>query len=636
MRATMRGLADAIADPAAATQTAIDLVEANGNPSFLSLEGETFRWTTDSASLTTETPAGTGIGIPDPELLQAELDAYAAVGLFGGTAPDAAAVHRRRADHGRLRRRRRHLALLTPDERRSVLRPLTASPHGFSTRSSAALQASRPRRRRIVVDMTLHLDAPARRPGRDHPRRPPIADARPPCARVIAAAYRQYEDASSPRPSTATTWPTCSTPQRHARARRRSSWPTSTATVVGTVCLYLDAARTGFDWPAGTAVVRALAVEPAHRGRGTARRLMDECIERSIDAGAPVVGLHTASVMTAAVRLYERLGFVRDPAHDIDAADADGPRRRRRPARSSPTGSMSAHPIDSYVLGRSDGRDAPADPAAPDLRTDHDRGAHRGRHHAGHARPRPRQRRRRRGVDAGQLVGPEGRSSASTPTRRSSTRRGRGWPRPGGRTSGSSAATSAGSTSAGRLRRRRRALDPDVPRRPGRRDPPGVPACSAPAASSPSSRAATSPRPLRTHPPMPVHDDVIRWMTPPAGRADARRSDMGMRLHRTFLDAGLPAPQLRQEAPIGGGPTWPGYTYVAETARSLLPMLVQLGAVTAAEADIDTLGRPPAGRGRRRRRRPGAARPSSAPGPGRPETPGRDGKSGAGAGIIVR
>ncbi|MET0325992.1 MAG: ABC transporter substrate-binding protein, partial [Ilumatobacteraceae bacterium] len=55
LRATMKGLADAVADPAAATQSAIDLVEANGNPNFLSLEGETFRWTTDSASLTAET-----------------------------------------------------------------------------------------------------------------------------------------------------------------------------------------------------------------------------------------------------------------------------------------------------------------------------------------------------------------------------------------------------------------------------------------------------------------------------------------------------------------------------------------------------------------------------------------------------
>ena len=90
MRATMKGLADALADPAGATKTAVDLVEANGNPSFLSLEGETFRWDTDSKLLQTETPAGTGIGIPDTAALQTELDAYAKVGLFGGTAPDAA------------------------------------------------------------------------------------------------------------------------------------------------------------------------------------------------------------------------------------------------------------------------------------------------------------------------------------------------------------------------------------------------------------------------------------------------------------------------------------------------------------------------------------------------------------------
>jgi ABC-type nitrate/sulfonate/bicarbonate transport system substrate-binding protein len=88
VRATMKGLADALADPAAATQTAVDLVEANGNPSFLSLEGESFRWNTDSALLQAQTPDG-DYGVPDLAALQAEIDAYAAVGLFGGTAPDA-------------------------------------------------------------------------------------------------------------------------------------------------------------------------------------------------------------------------------------------------------------------------------------------------------------------------------------------------------------------------------------------------------------------------------------------------------------------------------------------------------------------------------------------------------------------
>lgn len=89
LRATMRGLADALADPDAATQTAIDLVEANGNPSFLSLEGESFRWATDAGLLQEQTPNG-DYGVPDVAALQAELDAYASVGLFAGEPPTAA------------------------------------------------------------------------------------------------------------------------------------------------------------------------------------------------------------------------------------------------------------------------------------------------------------------------------------------------------------------------------------------------------------------------------------------------------------------------------------------------------------------------------------------------------------------
>jgi ABC-type nitrate/sulfonate/bicarbonate transport system substrate-binding protein len=93
VRATMRGLADAIADPAAAAAVAVDLINANGNPNFLSPEGEEFRWTTDAAQIVSTTPDGVGPGVPDPVGLQAELDAYAEVGLFGdSTVPDAAAV----------------------------------------------------------------------------------------------------------------------------------------------------------------------------------------------------------------------------------------------------------------------------------------------------------------------------------------------------------------------------------------------------------------------------------------------------------------------------------------------------------------------------------------------------------------
>jgi len=83
MRATMLGLADAIADPEAAANTAVELINSGGNPNFLSPEGEVFRWTTDAALISELTPAGTGFGVGSVDALQNELDTYAKVGLFG-------------------------------------------------------------------------------------------------------------------------------------------------------------------------------------------------------------------------------------------------------------------------------------------------------------------------------------------------------------------------------------------------------------------------------------------------------------------------------------------------------------------------------------------------------------------------
>ncbi len=83
MRATMRGLADAIADPEAAANTAVELINSGGNPNFLSPEGEVFRWSTDAALISDLTPEGTGFGVADVDALQNELDTYAEVGLFG-------------------------------------------------------------------------------------------------------------------------------------------------------------------------------------------------------------------------------------------------------------------------------------------------------------------------------------------------------------------------------------------------------------------------------------------------------------------------------------------------------------------------------------------------------------------------
>jgi GNAT superfamily N-acetyltransferase len=72
-------------------------------------------------------------------------------------------------------------------------------------------------------------------------------------------------------------------------------------------------------WPE----VRLVAVAPSARGRGIARALVEECIRRARLAGASVLGLHTSRSMRAAVRLYERMGFVRDPEHDFQPPGAE-------------------------------------------------------------------------------------------------------------------------------------------------------------------------------------------------------------------------------------------------------------------------------------------------------------------------
>ena len=88
MRATMHALADSVADPASASMVAVDFIRNNGNPNQLSPDGEAFRWQTESKMIVDSTPTGQPLGLPDDKGLRDEVDAYAAVGLFGGTAPD--------------------------------------------------------------------------------------------------------------------------------------------------------------------------------------------------------------------------------------------------------------------------------------------------------------------------------------------------------------------------------------------------------------------------------------------------------------------------------------------------------------------------------------------------------------------
>jgi ubiquinone/menaquinone biosynthesis C-methylase UbiE len=86
----------------------------------------------------------------------------------------------------------------------------------------------------------------------------------------------------------------------------------------------------------------------------------------------------------------------------------------------------------------------------------------------------------------------------------------------------------------------------------------------------------------------PLMAQLWTWVYRVFERSGAHLS-MGMALHRTFLDAGLGAPEMSIHAPVGGAIDWAGFEYCADSFRSLLPLLEKYGIATAAEVDVETL-----------------------------------------------
>ena len=93
--------------------------------------------------------------------------------------------------------------------------------------------------------------------------------------------------------------------------------------IVGTITYFRDANDEGMGpgFPPGTAGIRATAVDPASRGLGLGVALVEACLDRARADGAAAIALHTAAFMTAAMGLYERSGFVRDPSFDFPAGE---------------------------------------------------------------------------------------------------------------------------------------------------------------------------------------------------------------------------------------------------------------------------------------------------------------------------
>jgi ribosomal protein S18 acetylase RimI-like enzyme len=74
-----------------------------------------------------------------------------------------------------------------------------------------------------------------------------------------------------------------------------------------------------FSEPDG-AGIRMLAVAPGAQGRGIGEALSRACVDRARAGGRGQIVLHSTDRMTAAHRLYERLGFARDASLDWEPA----------------------------------------------------------------------------------------------------------------------------------------------------------------------------------------------------------------------------------------------------------------------------------------------------------------------------
>jgi ribosomal protein S18 acetylase RimI-like enzyme len=90
--------------------------------------------------------------------------------------------------------------------------------------------------------------------------------------------------------------------------------------VVGSVALVLKGDFGNVTTSDEEAAFRMLVVDPAAQGRGIGELLVRTCLDRARAAGKRRMVLSTDPLMTAAHRLYQRLGFTRLPERDWSPA----------------------------------------------------------------------------------------------------------------------------------------------------------------------------------------------------------------------------------------------------------------------------------------------------------------------------
>jgi len=88
----------------------------------------------------------------------------------------------------------------------------------------------------------------------------------------------------------------------------------------------------------------------------------------------------------------------------------------------------------------------------------------------------------------------------------------------------------------------------------------------------------------------PTYDRINVWLAKVISAAGTH-SDMGLRLRRTFVDAGLPPPTLWLQARVEGGRDAEIYHYISESIRSMLPTAERFGIAPLSPVDLDELER---------------------------------------------
>jgi SAM-dependent methyltransferase len=92
----------------------------------------------------------------------------------------------------------------------------------------------------------------------------------------------------------------------------------------------------------------------------------------------------------------------------------------------------------------------------------------------------------------------------------------------------------------------------------------------------------------RSEPSCPLVEKCRGWVHDTFVQAGAD-VEMGWKLFATFQRAGLPSPEMFLGSPVGAGPDSPIYRHIAETVRSLLPMMEHYGVASAEEVTVDNL-----------------------------------------------